>query len=206
MAGKIYLYPRWIRLWHILNALTFLFLIISGISLEYSGKHNPVISFHHAVSIHNFGGILLTFLYLFFVFGNLFTDNGQHYHIINKKEPFKRLKKQFLYYICGMFKGEEPPYKISVVQKFNPLQHFIYIGTMYIGMPLIIITGWAMLYPEITIKKIFGVNGLLVTDQLHVIIGFLLSVFMIIHIYFASIGKKVRSNYEAIITGYFEEE
>ena len=37
MATKrIYLYPIWIRLWHALNALMFLVLIITGISLHYA--------------------------------------------------------------------------------------------------------------------------------------------------------------------------
>ena len=53
MDQKIYHYPVWIRIWHIVNALLCLALIISGINMQYSNTYNNLFSFNNAVSIHN---------------------------------------------------------------------------------------------------------------------------------------------------------
>jgi len=37
----MYLYPKWIRLWHLFNALLFILLIVTGISMQYTGRNNP---------------------------------------------------------------------------------------------------------------------------------------------------------------------
>jgi len=39
------------------------------------------------------------------------------------------------------------------------------------------------MFPDAVMDKIFGVSGLLLTDLLHVIIGFLMTAFMLVHIY-----------------------
>ena len=51
MATKrIYLYPKWIRLWHVTNALMFILLIVTGISLHYSTAENSLIPFQISVA------------------------------------------------------------------------------------------------------------------------------------------------------------
>ena len=56
------------------------------------------------------------------------------------------------------------------------------------------------------VDGIFGVNGLVLTDLLHVIMGFLLSIFMIIHIYTITMGLHPLGNFRAIITGWHHVE
>ncbi|MFP4060458.1 MAG: cytochrome b/b6 domain-containing protein [Bacteroidota bacterium] len=205
MVKKIYLYPRWLRLWHTVNALMFIILIVSGISMQYASLENPIIQFDIAVRLHNFGGVILTLSYSIFLVGNVFTSNGRYYKIV-KQELGEPVKKQFRYYLSGIFKGELHPYPVTKDRKFNPLQKITYILVMYIGVPVMVITGWALLFPEIIVHNVFGTGGIFLTALFHVIAGFLLSVFMIIHIYFATIGHSVSSNFKAIVTGYHETE
>ncbi len=64
----MYLYPKWIRAWHLLNAVMFLILIITGISMQYTDKENAayVVGFAKAVKWHNFAAFVLDFkLYIF---------------------------------------------------------------------------------------------------------------------------------------------
>ncbi|MBN2520620.1 MAG: cytochrome b/b6 domain-containing protein [Bacteroidales bacterium] len=205
MTKKLYLYPLWIRLWHLANAVLFLLLIITGISMQYGLDYKYVLNFKSAVNIHNVCGVLISVLYLVFLTGNIFSSNKKHYKI-EYKGLFIRLKKQFLYYSFRMFKNEKPPFPLTTHQKFNPLQQFTYVLTMYIGMPLIIITGFALMFPEIIIDTAFKKNGVIITDVLHIVIGFLLSVFLIIHFYFSTISHKPKGNFKAIIKGYHETE
>ncbi len=58
------------------------------------------------------------------------------------------------------------------------------------------------MFPEITVKRFFGVSGLVLTDILHISVGFLLSVFLVIHIYTCTLGPKPGSLFRGMISGY----
>jgi thiosulfate reductase cytochrome b subunit len=81
MENKLYLYPGLIRIWHFLNALLIVILIVSGLSMQYSDPLNPFIRFDLAVSMHNVAGFILIFNYLLFIIGNTISKNGRHYRI-----------------------------------------------------------------------------------------------------------------------------
>lgn len=199
----MYLYPKWIRLWHVINALMFIILIITGLSMQYTDKSNAayIVAFAKAVKWHNFAAIILVFNYIFFVTGNLLTNNGKYYRI-GRKHFIADLITQFKFYSRGMFKGEKHPFPVTEDRKFNPLQKITYVLALYVALPLLIISGIGLLLPEITIKTFFGVSGLILTDILHISMGFLLSIFMIIHIYTCTLGHKPTSLFRGIITGY----
>jgi thiosulfate reductase cytochrome b subunit len=203
MAEKIYFYPKWIRLWHTLNAILCILLILSGISMQYSNIDSPLIRFDIAVSMHNFSGIALTISYLMFFIGNLITSNGKYYNM-KFKGLGDRLWKQARYYAFGVFKGEEAPFPVNKERKFNPLQQISYVFAMYVALPLLFITGWALLFPEFILKQVFKVSGIFLTAQLHIIMGFLVSLFLIIHLYVSTMGKTPGSNFKSMLTGWQE--
>ncbi len=203
MGKHLYLYPVWVRLWHLLNAISFLLLIISGLSMQYASVEYPAIRFDIAVSMHNFAGVALLFLYLIFVLSNIFTSNGRFYNIRLKGFP-GRLRKQFHHYTFGMFRKEDPPFPVTRDRKFNPLQLIAYVSAMYVLLPLILVTGLALLFPETILMNVFGWSGIQLTALLHSAVGFVLSLFMIIHIYFCTMGKKPGSNFRSMINGYHE--
>lgn len=205
MSGKVYLYPIWIRLWHVLNALLCLILIISGISMHYASPDATRIRFDLAVSMHNISGILLSVSYVFFFLGNLFTGNGANY-LIQFRGFRIRLWKQLYYYTIGFFKKEEAPFPIGSARKFNPLQQVTYAAVMYFFVPVIIVTGWALLFPGVIVEEWLGINGFAATDFLHILGGFVVSMFLLIHLYFATMGKKPTDHYKAMLTGYHEDE
>lgn len=201
MSERLYLYPIWVRLWHVMNALSFLILIITGLSMQYASIKYSIIRFDIAVSLHNIAGVILIILYAFFILGNLFTSNGKFYKI-QFKGFFSRLKKQFHFYTRGMFKKEPTPFPVNEKRKFNPLQLVSYIGAMYILVPLILVTGLALMFPEMIFENVFGRSGIHMTALLHGIIGFFLSLFMLIHIYFCTLGKTPGSNFKSMMNGY----
>jgi thiosulfate reductase cytochrome b subunit len=199
---RIYLYPVWIRLWHVLNALLCLTLIITGLSIQYSTP-TVTVKFKLAVSIHNIAGVALALNYIIFFIGNLFTSNGAYY-LIEVKGFMTRLMIQFRYYTYGLFKKENPPFPVTKDCKFNPLQQSSYVAAMYILVPLSILSGFLLLYPEIPVKDFLGISGFDWTDLIHLFVGFFITIFMCIHIYFCTIGKTPKSNFKSIINGYHE--
>ena len=203
----MYLYPKWIRVWHIINALMFVILIITGLSMQYTDKENSsyMVGFAKAVKWHNFAALVLTASYVIFVLGNAFTGNGKYYWI--KKESFlSDLMKQLRYYAFGMFRGDKHPFPVTMERKFNPLQKFTYVLAMYLGMPLLIISGIVLLFPDLALDTVFGMSGLVLNDVLHITIGFFLSIFMIIHIYTCTLGAKPSSLFRGMLSGYHESD
>ncbi len=201
MEEKIYLYPVWVRVWHWLNALLFVSLLFTGLSMHYASVHSYLIPFNLSVEIHNICGIILIGNFLFFMFANRFTWNGKYYKI-SSKGYFRDLWKQMVYYSWGIFKKEDKPFPVNKDRKFNPLQQFSYIIALYVIIPLIIISGIGMLFPEITIPKIFGLSGLWLTDLLHQVMGYAITVFWIIHLYFCTIGGTCTSNFRSMVNGW----
>ena len=205
MATKrIYLYPKWIRLWHVTNALMFLALIVTGISLHYSSVDNSLIPFQTSVGIHNICAIILSVNYGVYVIGNMITGNGRYYRKW-RKNLWPKLWKQFVFYAVGIFKDEPHPFPITKKQKFNPLQKISYVLAMYFGMPLLIISGIGLMFPERISTTIFKISGLLFYDVLHIVVGFVLSIFLVIHLYTCTLGDKPGTLFKSMVNGYHEE-
>src|SRR5664280_1877073 len=82
----MYLYPKWIRVWHVINTAMILILIVTGLSMQYTDKDNAsyVVGFAKAVRWHNFAAIVLILNYILFVTGNLLTINGRYYRTDRK--------------------------------------------------------------------------------------------------------------------------
>jgi thiosulfate reductase cytochrome b subunit len=204
--SSVYLYPVWVRLWHLVNAILFLILIITGLSMQYSNPDYTMIRFDLAVSAHNIAGILLTFNYLVVFFGNMFTKNGMYYRL-KIRWLVKEIPVQTHYYLIGIFRGEKAPYPINSRRKFNPLQKVSYVAVLYFLLPFIFLTGWALIFPGLLfINKIFGTSSLHFTDLVHIIVGFILSIFMFVHIYLCTIGKPRGSHFRAMLSGWHHSD
>jgi thiosulfate reductase cytochrome b subunit len=203
----MYLYPIWVRLWHVLNGILFIILIVTGLSMQYTNKNEYilVVGFANAVKWHNIAAILLTINYIIFVVGNISTGNGKYYRI-DKKNFLADMGKQLKYYAWGMFKGEKHPFPVTIDRKFNPLQKFSYLLAMYLAFPFLIISGLGLMFPETILNRLLGISGLILTDILHITMGFFLSVFMIIHIYTCTLGSKPGSLFKSMLSGFHESE
>ncbi|MCJ7448238.1 MAG: cytochrome b/b6 domain-containing protein [Bacteroidales bacterium] len=203
----MYLYPIWVRLWHVINVILFIILIVTGLSMQYTGKQDYilVVSFARAVKWHNIGAILLTINYIIFVTGNIISENGRYYRI-SKKNFFSDLGKQLKFYSWNMFKSEKHPFPVTLDRKFNPLQKLTYVLAMYVALPLLIISGLGLMFPETVLNRFFGISGLILTDILHITMGFFLTLFMIIHIYTCTLGSKPSSLFKSMLSGFHESD
>jgi len=173
--------------------------------MQYSNPDHPFISLSASAEIHKICGIGLTLSYLIFFIGNIISGNGKNY-IIRFKNLLKNISIQAGYYVRRSWQKPEPPFPITSNRKFNPLQALLYTLAMYTGIPLLIITGLGLMFPEAVPDGIFGISGLLLTDLIHVIAGFLMAVFMMGHIYMSTLGKTPFSSFRAIITGWQQVE
>ena len=94
------------------------------------------------------------------------------------------------------------PYPLSEKRKFNPLQKYFYVLIMYLAVPLVVITGFGLLFPEIIVNQVYSFSGVFVTAVIHSTLGFFISVFLVIHIYVSTIGKNPLDNFKSIVNGW----
>lgn len=198
---KIYLYPLWVRIWHGINALGIITLIVTGISMQYSTASFVLIDFKTAINLHNIAGITVSAFYLMFFVGNIVTPNGFFYRF-KLKGTTRRIVKQAKFYLYCLFKIEVAPFPVNGKRKFNPLQKYSYIGIMYFVLPFVIVSGIALLYPELIIEDVYNVSGIMLTAVLHGIAGFLIFIFLLVHIYVSTIGESPTKNFKSILTGW----
>ena len=66
------------------------------------------------------------------------------------------------------------------------------------------VSGLGLMYPDVIPIQIVGISGLHLTDLFHIISGFIISLFMFVHIYFCTIGKTPKSNFKSMLDGYHE--
>ncbi|HEY2773264.1 MAG TPA: cytochrome b/b6 domain-containing protein [Candidatus Binatia bacterium] len=200
MKGEVVLYPLWLRIWHWTNALLFVVLLITGLSMHYSTPGYPLAGYRASVLSHNVAGILLTAGYVVFLVGNYRTGNGRFYRLSLDDVTWGALR-QVRYYLLGMFLGEPHPFPHSAERKFNPLQKLSYLAVMFALVPLIIVAGWALLFPEFLPRNLFGLPGIALWAIVHTYLGYFASVFMIIHTYLGTTGETPGELFRCMLRG-----
>jgi thiosulfate reductase cytochrome b subunit len=204
MSHRIYLLPKWLRAWHWTNALLIITLTVTGASLHFADPDLPLVPFLWAKRIHDVAGLALVALYSFFVIAHIVSGNWWQY--VPKPQGFiTKCLRQIRFYAWGIFAGEKHPYPPTVEANFNALQQIVYWFVMYFFMPLLLISGVMFLWPELAPKQMFGVDGLLPVAMLHTLVGLVIALFMIAHIYLGTTGVTVTSLFKMMITGWHEE-
>ncbi len=203
----MYLYPLWIRLWHFANSILILIQIITGIMMQFtdSDSQSLVALFPGSVRLHDICAVILTISYMTYVGGNIISGNGRYYRM-SKKDLFPDSGIQLKYFVWGMFRKEQKPFPVTDEKKFNPLEKVTYLLIMYAALPLLILSGIIMLFPDMKIIGILGTGFFLFTDILHIILGSVISLFLIIHVYTCTISPRPGSLFRSIISGYRESE
>jgi thiosulfate reductase cytochrome b subunit len=199
----LYLYPVWLRLWHWVNALLFLTLMVTGVSMHYSLSW--LVPFDVAVPVHNTAGMLLTVSWLVFLAGNIWGGNGKHYLISVRSLP-RDLIAQTRYYLHGIFVGAPHPFHVSAEHKLNALQTLSYVGVMFGLMPILILSGWSFLFSTALPGTLFGVGTVWIIAMVHLATSWMLALFLIVHVYIITTGETPTTNLKAMITGWHKEQ
>lgn len=196
---KIYIYKRFERFWHWVQASLIIFLALTGFEVHGAYK---IFGFEKAVEFHRTASWMLIGLIIFAIFWHLTTGEWRQYI-----PTTKQLKEQMIYYMSGIFKGEHHPTEKTGLSKLNPLQRIVYLGFKLVLVPITIISG--ILY---MLYKTFDQNNLIVIEDYplssiafwHNLGAILLMIFLVVHVYMTTTGKTPTSNIKAMITGYEE--
>ena len=203
---QIYVHPLPVRIWHWLNALGFIVMIVTGFQIRYIGLLD-LFSFRTAVVLHNWiGFVLIGNFFVWFLF-YLFSDKIKVYHPdLSPTRHFLASFRQLQFYGYGIFKGDPNPHHVSVYQKFNAMQSMTYQIIMLLLVPLQFYTGVLLWDVQRFAGMIDALGGVRVVDTAHVLIFIFFLGFIFIHPYLASLGHTRTAHFKAMITGYEEVE
>jgi thiosulfate reductase cytochrome b subunit len=189
--------PLWLRVWHGIQALLFLVLIVTGISMHYAGTGWAWIPFPVAIKLHNASGIATGVLWIFFVVRN--STSGRYRRYVPRDFDFiYAIAKQLRYYLIEMFRGDPSPFAAG--RSDNHVQQFAHAIVMYVLMPISVVSGGLLLFPIMAPEHLIGRPGLWPIAITHLCVGYLLTLFLVIHIYLATTGETLFSLTREMIT------
>ena len=200
---RIYLHPLPLRIWHWANALIVILLLITGIELRIPGVAALRVN-SPALLVHRYAGWSMMISSLFWLVYSLMSGNlSCHYRI--RRGDLKGTFRQAKFYLFSIFRGEENPFRASPEGKFNPLQKLTYGTIMCVFTPIIMVTG--LFFSDILFfrKYILLLNAVKILDAIHVTIAYVFALYLIVHIYMATLGRKPSSHIKAMVVGYEEE-
>lgn len=204
--NKLYINPLPVRIWHWINALGFVLLILTGLQIRYVGIFD-LMSFRDAVQLHNWVGFVVIADYFIWFCFYLFSDKIKVYHPeLSPAKYFRDSFRQMQFYGWGIFRGEPNPHHISPYHKFNPLQSVLYQILMLLIVPIQFATGvllWDVARFSSTIDLLGGVR---VVDTVHVLLFVFFCGFIFIHVYLSSLGHTPSAHFKAMITGYEDSD
>jgi thiosulfate reductase cytochrome b subunit len=201
---EVYMYTVYERLWHWLQTAVILLLTITGLII-----HKPemfgALSFSYVVQVHNVLAAILVANAALALFYNLASGEIRQY-LPEPRGFFNQMAQQAIFYLRGIFKGDEHPFEKTPERKLNPLQQVTYLGLLNVLLPLQIITGilmWgAQRWPTISAQ----LGGLPFLAPFHTIIAWLFSSFIVMHVYLTTTGPTPMANIKAMMMGWEEVE
>lgn len=199
------MFPLWLRGWHAMNAALFLTLAVTGFSLHFAGTGATPIGFRTAVLTHNLAGSLLAVNYVVYVLALIRTGEWRQY-AVPPKGLVGRLRTQAAYYLDGVFRGAPHPFHTTPDHRFNPLQQLTYALVMFVGFPLLAVTGLFMLFPEAAPERVGGMGGVWPMAVAHTLLAYAFVAFIVMHVYLAITVAEPHSGLRAMFLGGSAEE
>ncbi len=139
--------PFWVRILHWILAALFLVLIFTGITQHFATEQSSLMDYSIATTLHEVAGIALSIVYVLFMIGLFSTGYWRKY------VSYKKLWRQLLWQLT-QFHGRNP-------------------ATIFLVMPLLVITGLLYYFPDYAPEKVLGFDGLWTVANAHYIAAIL---------------------------------
>jgi Ni/Fe-hydrogenase b-type cytochrome subunit len=201
---RVYLQPLPVRIWHWLQALSIVMLIISGAQIRFPDYFSVLGSYKSAIYIHYAAAILLILAVALWFIYYAFVARTMVKIYIPRISDLGGLFKQAKFYGLDYFKGGENPHHPTPRDKFNPLQKMTYLGLMFALIPLICLTGILLVKLDPLRAIINSLGGLKLLAGFHFLLGCCFAAFLPTHIYLATLGRTPLDHIKTMFTGWEE--
>lgn len=190
---RVYIYSRFERFWHWMQAVLVIGLAITGFDIHYA--RFELLDFEASVLLHRYLAWAFVVLIVFAIFWHLTTGQWKQYI------PTRRFLREMVgFYLVGIFRNAPHPVRKSLLSKLNPLQRLTYLGLKILIIPVLVVSGFGYYYWN---EWDFAADlGLRIIAYVHTFAAYLLMAFMFAHIYLTTTGHTPLSNIKAMITGW----
>ncbi len=198
----IYIHHAPIRVWHWVNAVAFICLLLTGVQIRFA-EQLDLFSLEEAIHLHNYVGFMVISNYFLWLFYSLASGQIRLY-IPNFNKMASKIKEQIFFYSFGIFRGDHNPHVITPECKFNVMQQQTYAVIMFVLVPIQMATGLFLWEIKRFENYIHFMGGVMIVNLVHVILFFFFAAFLIGHIYLATLGHTPLAHIKSMFTGYEE--
>ncbi len=201
---RIVIHPLPLRMWHWTNAGAVILLIATGLYLRFHGiaslrPHDPVLLWHKGI------GVATVVATLFWILYTLSSPNRRRQYRMTGRD-LRGILVQARFYLLSMFSGVGNPFTPSAENKYNPLQKTAYAAVMFVFIPVQAVTGLLFLDIPVLRDRLLAGNLMGLLGAIHVIFAYGLVLYLIVHLYMATLGDRFLSHTMAMIVGYEEQD
>jgi formate dehydrogenase gamma subunit len=199
---RVQLYSAFERVWHWLQALTIILLLLTGLEIHAPDRF-PVLGFARATWVHEALALFTianAFLALFY---HLATGAIREF-LPQPRDFFSLAIAQVSYYLRGIFSGQPHPFVQAPGRKLNVLQQVTYLGVLNLVLPLQVVTGVLMWKAQEWAPLVSRLGGLPMVARVHVSCAWIFAAFVIMHVYLTTTGHTVFSHLRGMVLGWEE--
>jgi len=200
--SRVYIFKRFERFWHWSQAVLIILMLITGFEVHGSFA---ALGWQKAANLHTMAAWALITLWAFAIFWHFTTGEWKQYIPTTEK-----VVAVMRYYAFGIFDPKaHHPFRTTQLTKHNPLQRLAYLFVKLFISPLIWISGLLYLYyHDLGAYGIGNQDGVQLgaIAVAHTLAAFLMLIFLIVHVYFATTGHTPLAHIKAMITGWEDLE
>jgi thiosulfate reductase cytochrome b subunit len=201
--SRVEIYGLFERLWHWLQALTILLLLLTGLEIHAPGW--GILGFARAAALHEVLALFTianAFLALFY---HLATGAIRQF-IPARADFFSLAIAQSTYYMRGIFQGAAHPFERHPTRKLNVLQQLTYLVVLNVVLPVQVLSGALMWKPDFFAPVLSAVGGLSAVASVHVACAWAFAAFIVMHVYLTTTGPTPLAHIKSMVVGYEEAD
>ena len=200
---QIYLTPTPVRIWHWLNALGIVTLCVTGMQIRFPEYANIFGTYKAAIRLHDIAGITVSISFCLWVFYYLVVArNIVKTYVPNIEDIKAGLFQQAFFYFFTYFLGKKNPHTATPDNKFNSIQKVTYFMTMFLLLPLVILSGLLLMNVAPLRGWIIMIGGIKFLVDAHYLIACSFFAFLCVHIYMATLGHTPFAHFRQMWTGW----
>jgi len=200
---QIYLTPTPVRIWHWLNALGIVTLCVTGMQIRFPEYANIFGTYKAAIRLHDIAGITVSISFCLWVFYYLVVARNMVKTYVPNLEDIKAgLFQQAFFYFFTYFLGKKNPHTATPDNKFNSIQKVTYFMTMFLLLPLVILSGLLLMNVAPLRGWIIMIGGIKFLVDAHYLIACSFFAFLCVHIYMATLGHTPFAHFRQMWTGW----
>jgi thiosulfate reductase cytochrome b subunit len=198
--------PMPVRIWHWLNAFGIVTLCITALQIRFPEHINIFGAYKVAIRLHNTAGVVVSISYALWLIYYIVVARSLIKLYVPTLDDLKTgIFRQAYFYFLTYFLGLPNPHHSTPDSKFNPMQKAAYLVIMLVLLPLVIISGYMLMYIAPLRELMILVGGIKTLVSIHFLIACCFCAFLFVHIYLATLGHTPLAHFKPMWHGWEEE-